>query len=240
MELARIDNLRGTNSDDPGNWWWAGLYDNVPALQRLSPNVANTKTKGNVVEAVVGASFVASHELRQRRFHFRTEPPDALALAAAIFDRFAACGVNAPPLIPRQDYAGIPAVLVGGSPRGPSAASSGQPSSSARPSAASPPPGPATPAPGPASAPDFEEYIEQVCRQYPDIYERAKADALNRNPFGGDAITAPAAPAADAFSGEQPAPSSASAAAGAPSAPDAEDVWCPDDEEVIETRWDRR
>ena len=61
-------------------------------------------------------------------------------------------------------------------------ATSGQPSSSARPSAASPPPGPATPAPGPASAPDFEEYIAQVCREYPDIYERAKADALNRNP----------------------------------------------------------
>ena len=51
---------------------------------------------------------------------------------------------------------------------------------------------PATPAPGPASAPDFEEYIAQVCREYPDIYERAKADALNRNPFGGDAITAAA------------------------------------------------
>ena len=99
---------------------------------------------------------------------------------------------------------------------------------------------PATPAPGPASAPDFEEYIARVCREYPDIYERAKADALNRNSFGGDAITAPAAPAADAFSGEQPAPSSASAAAGAPSAPDAEDVWCPEDEEVVETRWDRR
>ena len=211
MELARIDNLRGTDSDDPGNWWWAGLYDNVPALQRLSPNVASTKTKGNVVEAVVGASFVASHELRQRRFHFRTEPPDALALAAAIFDRFAACGVNAPPLIPRQDYAGIPAIIagaglvgaaaprlaiadmpraasasatqaaIGGSARGHSAASSGQPSSTARPSAASPPPGPATPAPGPASAPDFEEYIAQVCREYRDIYEEAKADALNRN-----------------------------------------------------------
>ena len=60
-------------------------------------------------------------------------------------------------------------------------ATSGQPSSSARPSAASPPPGPATPAPGPASAPDFEEYIAQVCREYRDIYEEAKADALNRN-----------------------------------------------------------
>ena len=54
------------------------------------------------------------------------------------------------------------------------------------------------------------------------------------------AASAPAAPAADAFSREQPAPSSASAAAGAPSAPDAEDVWCPEDEEVVETRWDRR
>ena len=130
-------------------------------------------------------------------------------------------------------------------------ATSGQPSSSARPSAASPPPGPATPAPGPASAPDFEEYIAQVCREYPDIYERAKANALNRNPFGGDAITAaassenatPSLPHSGIASGSAvPAapPSSASAADGAPSAPDAEDVWCGDDEEVVETRWDRR
>ena len=59
-------------------------------------------------------------------------------------------------------------------------ATSGQPSSSARPSAASPPHGPATPAPGPASAPDIEEYIAQVCREYPDTFERAKADALKR------------------------------------------------------------
>ena len=71
-------------------------------------------------------------------------------------------------------------------------ATSGQPSSSARPSAAPPPPGPAAPAPGTASAPDFEQYIAQVCREYPDIYARAKADTLNRNPFGGDAITATA------------------------------------------------
>ena len=49
------------------------------------------------------------------------------------------------------------------------------------PSAASLPPGPATPAPGPASASDFKEYIAQVCREYSDIYEEAKADALNRN-----------------------------------------------------------
>ena len=127
-----------------------------------------------------------------------------------------------PPAAPPPPGSAAPAPGIASAP-----ATSGQPSSSARPSAASPPPGPATPAPGPASAPDFEEYIAQVCREYPDIYERAKADALNRNPFGGDAITAPAAPAADAFSGEQPAPSSASAAAGAPSAPDAEDVTNP-------------
>ena len=56
-----------------------------------------------------------------------------------------------------------------------------EPSTSAGPPAASPPLGLATPAPGPASAPDFEEYIAQVCREYRDIYEEAKADALNRN-----------------------------------------------------------
>ena len=41
-------------------------------------------------------------------------------------------------------------------------------------------PGLATPAPGPASAPDVEEYIARVCREYPDTFERAKADALKR------------------------------------------------------------
>ena len=103
MELARIDTLRGTEDGDPGNWWWERLYDNVPAFQRLSPDMGSKTSKGNVVEACAGASFVASHELRQRAFHFRTETADALAHAAAIFDRFAACGVRNPPLIPRPD-----------------------------------------------------------------------------------------------------------------------------------------
>ena len=71
MELARIDNLRGTDEDDPGNYWWERLYNNVPAFQRLSPDVSSRKSKGNVVEAVVGASFVASHELRQKEVPFQ-------------------------------------------------------------------------------------------------------------------------------------------------------------------------
>ena len=85
MELARIDNLRGTDEDDPGNYWWERLYNHVPAFQRLSPNVSSRNTKGNVVEACCGGSFVAWHELREPRFHFRTEPRHALAHAAAIF-----------------------------------------------------------------------------------------------------------------------------------------------------------
>ena len=112
QELARIDNLRGTDEDDPGNYWWERLYNHVPAFQRLSPNVGSRNTKGNVVEACCGGSFVAFHELRQRRFHFRTEPPDALAHAAAIFEAFAACGVSHPPLHLRPDYAGIPALII--------------------------------------------------------------------------------------------------------------------------------
>ena len=112
-ELARIDTLRGHIDDDMANTWWERLYDSVPACKRLSPEVSSRNSKGNVVEACVGASFVASHELQQRRFHFRTEPPDALAHAAAIFARFAACGVSNPPPIFRVNYAGIPALIEG-------------------------------------------------------------------------------------------------------------------------------
>ena len=112
QELARIDNMRGTDNDDPGNYWWERLYDHVPAFQRLSPNVSSRNTKGNVVEACCGGSFVAWHELREPRFHFRTEPRHALAHAAAIFEAFAACGVSHPPLHLRPDYAGIPALII--------------------------------------------------------------------------------------------------------------------------------
>ena len=52
--------------------------------------------QGNVVEACVGAGFLEAHELAAfrapaasgatiPRFHFRTEPPEALAQFAAIF-----------------------------------------------------------------------------------------------------------------------------------------------------------
>ena len=112
QELARIGNLRGTDEDDPGHYWWERLYNHVPAFQKLSPNVSSRNTKGNVVEACCGGSFVAWHELRQQRFHFRTEPRHALAHAAAIFEAFAACGVRHPPLFPRSDYAGIPALII--------------------------------------------------------------------------------------------------------------------------------
>ena len=92
-------------------------------------------------------------------------------------------------------------------------ATSGQPSSSARPSAAPPPPGPAAPAPGTASAPDFEQYIAQVCREYPDIYERAKANALNSGsaasplPASRDGADASLMPITAAASSENATPS---------------------------------
>ena len=37
MELARIDNLRGTEDDDPGNWWWerASIYDGMKSVSAL-------------------------------------------------------------------------------------------------------------------------------------------------------------------------------------------------------------
>ena len=110
-ELARIDWLRGTPSDDQANLWWAQLYDSVPVFRMFSEDVGSTNTKGNVVEACVGASFVATHELRQRTLHFRTEPPEALAHAAAMFPLFAACGVSTPALTPSWNFAGVPAPI---------------------------------------------------------------------------------------------------------------------------------
>ena len=112
-ELARIDWLRGTAEDDNINRWWEHLYDAVPVFEQLCTKLSSTNSKGNVVEACVGASFLASHELLNRRCRFRTEPPEALEAAAEICPRFAACGVSTPPLIPRKDMLGIPALLEG-------------------------------------------------------------------------------------------------------------------------------
>ena len=84
--LARNDWLRGTVADDQMNVWCEHLYDTVPVLAQLgTSDVESTNTKGNVVEACVGASFLASHELLSKRFHFRTEPPNALQEAASSF-----------------------------------------------------------------------------------------------------------------------------------------------------------
>ena len=89
-DLARIDWLRGRIEDDEARAWWERLFLNVPAFQRLvsDSNLSSTKSRGNVVEACVGASFLAAHELAASRapaasgattprFHFRTEPPEA-------------------------------------------------------------------------------------------------------------------------------------------------------------------
>ena len=115
QELARIDCLRVTVEDDEANACWEQLFLGVPASQKLAEesNVSSKKSRGNVVEACVGASFIASHEWQQRRFHFETVPPDALQEAAAIFSRFAACGVSTPSLSHHGDMAGIPALLEG-------------------------------------------------------------------------------------------------------------------------------
>ena len=88
-ELARIDLLRSTIDDDETNAWWEKLYWCVPAFKALAEDsdVGSRKSRGNVVEACVGASFLAFHELAaaRARFCFRTEPPEALAQFAAIF-----------------------------------------------------------------------------------------------------------------------------------------------------------
>ena len=90
QELARIDWLRATVEDDEANAWWGQLFLRVPAFKSLAYGVCSGNTRGNVVEACVGASFLAAHELATSRapaasgatiprFHFRTGPPEALA-----------------------------------------------------------------------------------------------------------------------------------------------------------------
>ena len=84
--------------------------------------MSSRNTRGNVVEACVGASFLASHEhkaslVRQGsacpRFRFRTQPPEALAHAAAIFPLFMNLGVSSPglrrPDASERRFAGVPA-----------------------------------------------------------------------------------------------------------------------------------
>ena len=110
-ELAHIDWMRGTVKDDQQNIWWEQVFLNVPAFQRLASdsNLSSTNSRGNVVEACVGASFLVAHELAASRapaasgattprFHFRTEPPEALAQVAAIFPFFVHLGVSSPAL----------------------------------------------------------------------------------------------------------------------------------------------
>ena len=90
-DLARIDWLRGGFEDDDARARWERLFLDVPAFQLLaSDSNMSRNSRGNVVEACVGASFLAAHELAASRapaasgatiprFHFRTGPPEALA-----------------------------------------------------------------------------------------------------------------------------------------------------------------
>ena len=90
QQQARIDGLRGTVDADEANAWWGQLFLRVPAFKSLAYGVCSGNTRGNVVEACVGASFLAAHEIATSRapaapgatiprFHFRTGPPEALA-----------------------------------------------------------------------------------------------------------------------------------------------------------------
>ena len=116
-ELARIDLLRGTIEDDEANAWWEWLFLSLPAFRVLASDsdVSSRNSRGNVVETCVGASFLASHELAAPSFRFRTEPPEALAHAAAIFPLFMNLGVRSPALR-RPDawerrFPGVPAEI---------------------------------------------------------------------------------------------------------------------------------
>ena len=119
QELARIDWLRGTVADDRANAWWEQLFLDVPAFQELASDskLSSRNSRGNVVEACVGASFLAAHELAASRapaafgatiprFRFRTEPPEALAQVVAISPFFVHLGVSSPALIRHKSYTG--------------------------------------------------------------------------------------------------------------------------------------
>ena len=69
QQFARIDWLRGTVKDDKANAWWEQLFKIVPAFQQLASdsNLSSRNSRGNVVEACVGASFLAAHELAASR-----------------------------------------------------------------------------------------------------------------------------------------------------------------------------
>ena len=110
-DLARIDWLRGRFEDDEARAWRERLFQNVHAFQELASdsNLSSRNSRGNVVEACVGASFLAVHELAASRapaasgatiprFRFRTKPPEAMAHAAAIFPFFVHLGVSSPAL----------------------------------------------------------------------------------------------------------------------------------------------
>ena len=84
--------MRGKIEDDEANAWCEWLFLHVPAFQLLAAdsNLRSRNSRGNVVEACIGASFLAAHELATFRapaasgatipsFHFRTGPPEALA-----------------------------------------------------------------------------------------------------------------------------------------------------------------
>ena len=113
--LSHIDMLRGTGYNDHTNYEWSQLWDGVPTFRVMDGNVSATDTKGNMVEAIVGASFLAMHEMEEQRFMFRVEPREAIGDLANIFSDFVRCGVAAPPLVPRDDWQGIPGALIAGS-----------------------------------------------------------------------------------------------------------------------------
>ena len=78
---------------------------------QLKTDVSSQNSKGNVVEAFVGASFLAGYECVRGMYRFRTVPLNALKAASNIFPRFTALGVSRPSLIHREGYLGIPALL---------------------------------------------------------------------------------------------------------------------------------
>ena len=56
--------MRGNFEDDEVNAWREWLFLNVPAFQQLASdsNLRSRNSRGNVVEACIGASFLAAHE----------------------------------------------------------------------------------------------------------------------------------------------------------------------------------
>lgn len=117
-EFARIDFYRGDVSLDWTNEDWANLFELLPALRGLNPGLQNKKSRGNVVESLVGASYAAADQgqdlWRRSGSYIRVTPQEKFGELAELFALFQRIGVRAPKAL--QVDGSLPEYAVPGAP----------------------------------------------------------------------------------------------------------------------------